>query len=58
MCSPEEVMEQTRKNLHRSEDSVIDLDLAVWDGRYELLFNIGGHYGAGVYAELDAVTNR
>ena len=28
-------MEQTRKNLHRSEDPVIDLDLAVWGGRYE-----------------------
>jgi uncharacterized cupredoxin-like copper-binding protein len=25
-------------------------------GRYELLCNIAGHYGAGMYAELDAVT--
>jgi uncharacterized cupredoxin-like copper-binding protein len=25
-------------------------------GRYELLCNITGHYGAGMYAELDAVT--
>jgi hypothetical protein len=27
-------------------------------GRYELLCNIAGHYGAGMYAELDAVGNR
>ena len=27
-------------------------------GRYELLCNIAGHYGAGMYAELDAIGNR
>ena len=27
-------------------------------GRYELLCNIAGHYGSGMYAELDAVGNR
>lgn len=27
-------------------------------GRYELLCNLAGHYGAGMYAELDAVSNR
>jgi hypothetical protein len=27
-------------------------------GRYELLCNIAGHYGAGMYTELDAVSNR
>jgi uncharacterized cupredoxin-like copper-binding protein len=27
-------------------------------GRYELLCNIAGHYGAGMYAELDAVGSR
>lgn len=27
-------------------------------GRYELLCNIAGHYGAGMYAELDVVANR
>ena len=27
-------------------------------GRYELLCNIAGHYGAGMYTELDVVTNR
>ncbi len=27
-------------------------------GRYELLCNIAGHYGAGMYAELDVVGNR
>jgi Sulfocyanin (SoxE) domain len=26
--------------------------------RYELLCNIAGHYGAGMYAELDAIGNR
>ena len=26
-------------------------------GRYELLCNIAGHYGAGMYAELDAIGN-
>jgi uncharacterized cupredoxin-like copper-binding protein len=25
-------------------------------GRYELVCNVAGHYGAGMYAELDAVT--
>lgn len=27
-------------------------------GRYELLCNIAGHYGAGMYTELDVVSNR
>ena len=27
-------------------------------GRYELLCNIAGHYGAGMYTELDVVPNR
>jgi Sulfocyanin (SoxE) domain len=27
-------------------------------GRYELLCNIAGHYGYGMYAELDVVGNR
>jgi uncharacterized cupredoxin-like copper-binding protein len=27
-------------------------------GRYELLCNIAGHYGVGMYAELDAIGNR
>lgn len=27
-------------------------------GRYELLCNIAGHYAAGMYTELDVVTNR
>ena len=27
-------------------------------GRYELLCNIAGHYGAGMYAEVDAVVGR
>ena len=27
-------------------------------GRYELLCNIAGHYGAGMYTELDVVGNR
>ena len=27
-------------------------------GRYELLCNIAGHYGAGMYTEVDAVANR
>jgi hypothetical protein len=27
-------------------------------GRYELLCNIAGHYGAGMYTELDFVSNR
>jgi Sulfocyanin (SoxE) domain len=27
-------------------------------GRYELLCNIAGHYGSGMYAELGAVGNR
>ena len=27
-------------------------------GRYELLCNIAGHYGAGMYTELDVIGNR
>jgi len=34
-------MEQTRKNLHRSEDSVIDLDLAVGDGHVAMIVGNG-----------------
>jgi hypothetical protein len=41
MRSPEEIMEQTRQNLHRSEDSVIDLDLAVWDGHVAMIVGNG-----------------
>jgi hypothetical protein len=32
--------------------------LTLAPGRYELLCNIAGHYGAGMYTEVDAVTNR
>jgi hypothetical protein len=41
MRSPEEIMEQTRQNLHRSEDSVIDLDLAAWDGHVAMIVRNG-----------------
>jgi uncharacterized cupredoxin-like copper-binding protein len=27
-------------------------------GRYELICNIAGHYGAGMYTELDVTANR
>ena len=32
--------------------------LTLTPGRYELLCNIAGHYGAGMYTELDVVSNR
>ena len=32
--------------------------LTLTPGRYELLCNIAGHYGAGMYTELDVVNNR
>jgi hypothetical protein len=32
--------------------------LSLAPGRYELLCNIAGHYGAGMYSEVDAIANR